>query len=32
MSPGEIELAYKGYQKRQETLANIIKIAVLESL
>lgn len=32
MTPQEIELAYKGYQRRQEALANIIKLAVIESL
>lgn len=32
MTPQEIELAYRGYQRRQEALANIIKLAVIESL
>lgn len=32
MTPKEIELAYEGYLRRQETTANLTKIAVLEAL
>lgn len=32
MTPEEIELAYEGYLRRQETTANLTKIAILEAL
>ena len=32
MTPDEIEMAYEGYLRRQETTANLTKIAFLEAL
>ena len=32
MSPDEITLAYKGYLRRQEMLANLIKLSIEESI